>query len=254
MYIKGLRNDKPRFMISKQQQKYVQSLHNKKNRIEYGEFIVEGQKGLTELLVSDFEIISLFCSEEFASQLPKNIKTFICSSQQIETISTFKSNTAGVAVVKQKRNTTPLNYDGVTLILDQINDPGNLGTIIRLADWYGIKNIVCSTETVEFYNPKVISSTMGSFTRVNIYYAPLKVFLSTWSLPLYGADLDGLNVHKHPFEASLGLVIGSESHGISTDIANQLTKKITIPRVGHAESLNAAMATGIILDNIFRGV
>lgn len=269
-------------MISKQQQKYIQSLHNKKYRTEYGEFLVEGEKGLEELLASDFEIVRIYCSEEFAARRlagqrfagqhsfgqvpisqrfpdqhpashPSLNEAVIAPAAAIAAVSTFKSNSAGVAVVKQKRLTPPQNFETVTLILDNIHDPGNLGTIIRLADWYGIRNVVCSPETVEFYNPKVISSTMGSFTRVNVFYTPLPGFLQEFGLPVYGADLEGTNVHHQRFEEKMGLVIGSESHGISSEVSALLTGKVTIPRLGKAESLNAAMATGIILDNIFRG-
>lgn len=292
-------------MISKQQQKYIQSLHNKKYRTEYGEFLVEGEKGLEELLSSDFEIVRLFCSEDFAAGRrfaarrfagndftkerfygqdpaeqhhtgrrlagqdfdgqnpsggrlnaphPRLKDAVIAPVSAIAAVSTFKSNSAGVAVVKQKRPSPPQNFERVTLILDNIHDPGNLGTIIRLADWYGIRDVICSPETVEFYNPKVISSTMGSFTRVNVFYTPLPGFFKEFGLPVYGADLEGANVHRHRFEEKIGLVIGSESHGISPEVSALLTKRITIPRFGTAESLNAAMATGIILDNIFRGV
>jgi TrmH family RNA methyltransferase len=253
-YSKGLCKGSVHFMISKQQQKYIQSLHNKKNRSEYGQFIVEGEKGLSELLVSDFEIVEIFCSESFAEKYKPKGRIVICSTAQIESITTFKSNTAGVAVVKQKRNVRPENFSAVTLFLDNINDPGNLGTIIRLADWYGVSNIVCSLTTVEFYNPKVISSTMGSFTRVSVFYTDLEPYLKSFAFPVYGADLDGVNVHTHQFEEKVGLVVGSESHGISPEIENLLTQKITIPRIGHAESLNAGMATGIVLDNIFRHI
>lgn len=241
-------------MISKQQQKYIQSLHNKKYRTEYGEFLVEGEKGLEELLASDFEIVRVFCSEEFSAGHPGINDAVIAPASAIAAVSTFKSNSAGVAIVKQKRPSPPQNFERVTLILDNIHDPGNLGTIVRLADWYGIRNVICSPETVEFYNPKVISSTMGSFTRVNVFYTPLPVFLKEFGFPVYGADLEGTNVHQHRFEEKTGLVIGSESHGISPEVSALLTAKITIPRFGAAESLNAAMATGIILDNIFRGV
>lgn len=239
-------------MISKQQQKYIHSLHNKKYRSEYTQFLVEGEKGLSELLASDFEIIDFYYTEYFASKysIPKN--AVLCTSSQIEAVSTFKSNSSGLAVVKQKRNLAPENFDKVTLILDNINDPGNLGTIIRLADWYGIKNIICSNSTVEFYSPKVISSTMGSFTRISVFYTDLSSFLGSFKFPVYGAFLNGENIHKHTFEDRIGLIIGSESHGISESLKSLVNKKITIPKLGNAESLNAAMATGIILDNIYR--
>jgi TrmH family RNA methyltransferase len=218
-------------MISKQQQKYIQSLHNKKNRSEYGQFIVEGEKGLLELMGSDFEILELYCSEYFAEKNKPKVRFTLCSISELESISTLKTNTAGVAIVKQKRNTPPENFSEVTLFLDNINDPGNLGTIIRLADWYGVKNIVCSLNTVEFYNPKVIISTMGSFTRTHIYYSDLTKYLSDFKFPVYGGDLEGNNVHFHSFEDKIGLVIGSESHGISKEVESLLTQRITIPRM-----------------------
>lgn len=249
-------------MISKQQQKYIQSLHNKKYRTEYGEFLVEGEKALEELLSSDFEVVRLFCSEDFSGRLlpgqrfaahPCTKDAVIAPASAIAAVSTFKSNSAGLAIVKQKRLSPPQNFERVTLILDNIHDPGNLGTIIRLADWYGIRHVICSPETVEFYNPKVISSTMGSFTRINVFYTSLPAFIKDFGFPVYGADLEGTNVHHHHFEEKTGLVIGSESHGISPEVSGLLTARVTIPRLGAAESLNAAMAAGIILDNVFRG-
>ena len=176
-------------MISKQQQKYIQSLHNKKYRSEYGEFLVEGEKGLEELLASDFEIVRLYCSQEFAEKHSALSEAVIASAAAIAAVSTFKSNSTGVAVVKQKREAPPQNFGRVTLFLDTLRDPGNLGTIVRLADWYGIAHVICSPETVEFYNPKVISSTMGSFTRVHVSYTDLPPFLGNFPYPVYGADL-----------------------------------------------------------------
>jgi TrmH family RNA methyltransferase len=165
-------------------------------------------------LPADYEYDHLYVSEAFAAAHPEAKNLILTPTPQIEAVSTFKSNNAGIAVVKQKRFFTPEKYEGVVLILDSIRDPGNLGTIIRLADWYGIKHLVCSEDTVEFYNPKVISSTMGSFTRVDIHYTALTPFLKDYPHPIYGADLEGENVHNHRFPENLALVIGSESHGI----------------------------------------
>jgi RNA methyltransferase, TrmH family len=246
-------------MISKQQQKYVQSLHNKKYRNEYGNFLVEGEKGILEIINSDFEIENIFCSESFekkiAKSVPKN-QIITCKESEIEQISTFKSNSVGVAVVKQKKAVPKkeINEHEVVLILDGIKDPGNLGTIIRLADWYGIRDIFCSLDTVEFYNPKVIAATMGSFTRTNVHYVSLMEFIPTLDIPILGAFLDGENIHGLAPKKPFGLIIGSESHGISVDIQTLVIQKITIPRIGKAESLNAGVATGIILDNIFRDI
>lgn len=241
-------------MITKHQQKYIQSLHNKKYRTEYGEFLVEGEKGLLELLASDFEIVELFCTADFLEKNKIKEAVTVTSQVQIEQISTFKSNNSGIAVVKQKANLTPKNLEGLTLFLDNINDPGNLGTIIRLADWYGLENIICSENTVELYNPKVISSTMGSYLNIHCFYTNLSDFLKNWKSPLYAADLVGANVHKQVFEEKSGIIIGSESHGISESLKPFISQNVTIPKIGKAESLNAAMATAIILDNIFRDV
>jgi TrmH family RNA methyltransferase len=246
-------------MISKQQQKYVQSLHNKKYRTEYGKFLVEGEKGILEILNSEFEIENIFCTETFKDKITKisNFKNIIvCKDAEIESISTFKTNLSGVAVVNQKIETKPTQTfnSQVFLILDGIKDPGNLGTIIRLADWYGIQNIFCSEDTVEFYNPKVIAATMGSFIRVTAHYINLENHIKTLKLPIYGAFLGGENIHHFSFAKPFGLVIGSESHGISPEIEKIITQKITIPRIGFAESLNAGVATGIILDNIYREI
>lgn len=240
-------------MISKQQQKYVQSLHNKKYRTEFKQFLVEGEKGILELLNSDFEIVSIFCTDSLKNKITNFKNTIVCSIAEINTISTLKTNSIGVAVVHQKAETEyiPTKND-LTLLLDGINDPGNLGTIIRLADWYGIKTIICSKNTVEFYNPKVISATMGSFCRINIIYKELKEVLTDKSIKSYGAFLDGESIHQIEIKKPAYLIIGSESHGISSEIEHLVNHKITIPKFGLAESLNAAVATGIILDNFFR--
>jgi TrmH family RNA methyltransferase len=244
-------------MISKQQQKYVQSLHIKKYRTEYSRFLVEGEKGILEIINSDFEIENIFCSENLKIKielLKKTENIIVCKEEEISCISTFKNNNSGVAVVHQKvaKNVDFDLKDKVVLILDNISDPGNLGTIIRLADWYGIGNIYCSEDTVEFYNPKVINSTMGSFTRVNVCYINLTTSLKKLKIPILGAFLGGENIRHYKTKGPIALIIGSESHGIGPEIEQLVTQKITIPRIGKAESLNAAIATGIILDNIFR--
>ncbi len=240
-------------MISKQQQKYVQSLHNKKYRTEFKQFLVEGEKGILELLCSEFEIVTIFCTESLKNKIINYKNTVVCSIEEINSISTLKTNSIGVAVVNQKAeaNYIPMEND-ITLLLDGINDPGNLGTIIRLADWYGLKTIICSKNTVEFYNPKVISATMGSFCRINLIYKDLKEVLIDKNIKSYGAFLDGENIHHIAIEKPAYLIIGSESHGISTEIEPLINHKITIPKFGVAESLNAAVATGIILDNVFK--
>jgi TrmH family RNA methyltransferase len=137
-------------------------------------------------------------------------------------------------------------------VLDDIRDPGNLGTILRIADWYGIRKLICSSSTADVYNPKVISASKGSFTRVEWYYCELNAYLKERSVPVYGAFLDGANVHTHGFEKSGYIVLGNEANGISFEVEQLVSQRITIPRFGGAESLNVGIATAIICDNLRR--
>jgi RNA methyltransferase, TrmH family len=241
-------------MISKQEQKYVQSLHLKKYRKEYGIFLVEGEKGIAEVLSSDFEVEKVYCTEKYFDLFKKiNNKTnfIIDNEDNINKISTFASNSVGVALVKQKVLSKNNSCNSKILILDGISDPGNLGTIVRLADWYGLDNILCSADCAEFYNPKVISATMGSFCRVTVNYVDLEDFLKVYNHAILGAFLDGQNVHEVKKLDKFALIIGSESHGISKNVSQYVNSKITIPRRGKAESLNAGVACGILLDRLF---
>jgi len=242
-------------MFTKNQAKLVKSLSDKKNRIETGLFLVEGAKSVTELLESDFEIDLILTTLEFFDTCGEKIRdrsnTYeIVKADEIEKVGTLETNDSALAVVKQKANILSETKDTkITLVLDEVKDPGNLGTIIRIADWYGIKSIVASKNTVDFYNPKVITATKGSFARVHIFYTDLKEFLENIKLPVLGALLDGENVHETKFPLGGMLVMGNESNGISKEIKRSITKKITIPSYGKAESLNVAIATAVILDN-----
>lgn len=240
-------------MISKNQLKKIRALGQKKNRKLQQEFLVQGEKNVLELLDSNLSLVELFATEEFITKhkarLPSN--TISASEQELTKVSTLSSNNAAIAIVKMP----PQNIDdfsGTTIVLDGVSDPGNLGTIIRLADWYGITNIICSPDCADVYNPKTISSTMGSFTRINVIYQELASVLENSSKAVYGAYLGGENVHKCKFETDCFLVMGSESHGIREKASTYISHKITIPAFGQAESLNVAMATGIILDNMKR--
>jgi RNA methyltransferase, TrmH family len=246
-------------MITKNQIKYINSLQQKKFRLEHQSFVVEGAKSIIELLKSDFEIEFLFVTRSFfednQAEFLKNlsIQPEITGINDIEKIGSFTSNNAALAVVKTKENVELLvNDKEFVLILDDIRDPGNLGTIIRIADWYGITKIVCSNLTVDVYNPKVINSTMGSFTRVRLFYTDLEDFIKKQNVNIYGTLLDGENIHFTEFKDSGYIVIGNEANGISPEISNLITHKITIPRFGSAESLNAGIATAVVLDNVFR--
>lgn len=243
-------------MLSKQQQKYIQSLHLKKYRTEYNQFLVEGKKNLLELLTSNFKISQLFVTSAFLNSILNEnltLKIEVISEEELRKISTLHSNDAGLAVVEMQPNGFNFNENSdLILALDNINDPGNLGTIIRIADWYRVKSVICSENTVEFYNPKVIMATMGSFTRVQPFYTNLNEFLQKSTVPTWGAFLDGKNIHQFNETIKGILVIGSESHGISASIAALIKNKITIPKFGDAESLNAGIATAILIDNITR--
>lgn len=246
-------------MLSKNQIKHINSLQQKKFRQEYQSFVVEGAKSVLELLKSDFEIELLFVTEDFYQEnklvlAQQSIEPIMVGQAELERVGSFSSNNAALALVKTKANEEILVQEGeYALILDDIRDPGNLGTIIRVADWYGIKKIICSNATVDCYNPKVISATMGSFTRVALYYTELVPFLQQQKHTIYGTLLDGNNIHRVTFQETGYIVIGNEANGISEAVETLINEKITIPRFGETESLNAGIATAIVLDNLRRG-
>ena len=240
-------------MLSKNQIKLIKSLQDKKDRKESGLFLVEGAKNTLEVLNSDFQITELFITEEFLNKnnvILKNINYTLATQDELEKAGSLESNDSAIVVIKQKDNSVlKIENTEIIIALDEIKDPGNLGTIIRIADWYGIKKIVASTNTADFYNPKVISATKGSFIRVQIFYTDLKQFLTETKMPILGAFLDGENIHKLNFPKAGILLMGNESKGISPEIEKEVTQKITIPAFGKAESLNVAIATAVILDN-----
>lgn len=244
-------------MLTKSQITFVRSLHDKSGRNESGCFLVEWEKNMLEFLASSFVAREIIVTKDFAETnktLFKNKKVTIATEKEIEKISTLESNRVWVAVFFKSYNPGYVRRKWLTLVLDGINDPGNLGTIIRTADWYGIQDIIASHDTVDVYNPKVVMATKGSLTRVHIEYQDLKEFFKMNKHPSYGAFLDGTNVHTLDIKKTedILLVIGSESHGIRPGIEKYITHRITIPRKGGAESLNAWVATAIILDNFLR--
>jgi RNA methyltransferase, TrmH family len=243
-------------MLSKAKIKFVKSLQLKKYRKQEQCFVVEGVKSVQELLASDFEVVLLLATNEFLSdnRLPKTVETIEVTAKELAAIGEFQSNDSVLAVARFKPSSDlALELDEFALVLDDIRDPGNLGTIIRTADWFGITKIIASEETADFYNPKVISSTMGSFTRCKILYTDLASYLKgKKGARMFGAFLDGKDVHTVEFGRGGLIVIGNESKGISNELAGFITDRITIPKYGKAESLNAAMATGIICDNLRR--
>ncbi|MES2388769.1 MAG: RNA methyltransferase [Bacteroidota bacterium] len=245
-------------MISNNRIKFIISLQTKKCRQAEGLFLAEGAKVVAEFLASDYQCVQLLCTEEFARKhesliIASGAETDVVSPAILERAGTLQSNNAALAVVQSKPG-TPFSPgpDEYILALDRIADPGNLGTLIRIADWYGIKRIVASPDTAEHTNPKVIAATMGSFTRIHIWYTDLPNFLSTQPLPVYGAFLNGANVHHEPFGPGGIILMGSESHGIGNEAAKFVTQRISIPAYGQAESLNAAIAAAVICDNVRR--
>ena len=234
-------------MLSKNELKYIQSLCQKKQRINERLFLAEGTKLVAELLEAGYPIKNIYALESWAAPLPDLPITRI-SPIELEKISTLQTPNQVVVVAEQREPTgEPVLKNKLTLVLDGIQNPGNLGTIIRIADWFGIDQIIASNDTVELYNPKVIQATMGSFLRLKIWYRELEELLTTINVPVYGALLNGTSMYatKPPKEALL--VIGNESKGIRENILPYIKHAITIPRTGKAESLNAAVATGILL-------
>lgn len=245
-------------MLSKNTVKFIKSLHQKKYRSEEGKFFVEGEKSVAEVLQSDFLVEMLLVTDEFAQKYSHLLRAFqgellLVTAGQLEQVGQYQSNDAALAVVQMKPNTSFTPEAGeLILALDEVRDPGNLGTIIRIADWYGIKKMIFSPQTAEFYNPKVIQSSMGSFTRVQFFYEELGKTLSTWKLPVYGAFLEGEAIHQLTNPLAGVLLMGNESQGISKETAQWVSRKITIPGYGKAESLNVAIATAIFCDNFKR--
>jgi RNA methyltransferase, TrmH family len=248
-------------MLSKAVIKYINSLQIKKYRSIHQAFLVEGAKSVRELLHSDFTIQKLFITEEFytahTALLAEGYPYELIPEKELVKAGTFASNNAALAIATMK-NPAPLDFSrqAFTIALDDIRDPGNLGTIIRLADWYGIRQLLCSPSCADFYNPKVIAATMGSFTRVQATYADLPDLLRQQpaDMPIYGAALEGDNIHRLQLAPKGILVMGNEANGLSPEVSRQVKQLIRIPGFGQAESLNVATATAILTDNFFRNI
>ena len=239
--------------------KRLTSLHVDKFRREQQSFLVEGPKLLEELLRSNFIVKAIYALsewEEQATDVPQNVDIVKVSPKELSRISQLKTPNQLVAEVAMKKNAhQPPSGKEWIIALDNINNPGNLGTIIRTADWFGFQHIVCSSNCADFYNPKVLQSTMGSFTRINVYYTDLEQWLSveTQKTPLYGATMDGDSLYDVSFPKNGILLIGNESHGISKNLHPFITQKIKIPAYGGgAESLNASIATAVIAAEVRR--
>ncbi len=238
-------------MISKIVVKYIQSLHAKKNRDAEGVFIAEGDKLVREFLKEKFIPRFLFVTEEWLQRYSDlaGEKAMPVTAMDLQKMGTLKTPHQALAVFPRKAEQA-IDIRAWIVALDAIQDPGNMGTIIRTADWFGIKNIIASPDTVDCYNPKVVQATMGSLARVQVLYKNPEDWLPTIPLPVYGAMLSGENIYELPKLKKGILLIGNEGKGIRDALQPLITKRITIPRKGGAESLNAATAFAILASHL----
>ena len=240
-------------MISKNEIKYIQSLSHKKTRDEEEVFIAEGIKLVNELLNTDIVIKKIYALQEWVKNHQHLNNITIVTEEELKKISSQQTPNKVLAIVEKKKiKAEPRLKGNITLVLDGIQDPGNLGTIVRIADWFGIYQIVAAIDTADIYNSKVVQSTMGSIIRVDVWYKDLATFLQHADVEIYGALLQGENIYTHPKIAEGIIIIGNESQGIRNNLLPFIKHALTIPRKGEAESLNASVATGIILSHIVK--
>lgn len=238
-------------MLSKNQVKLIQKLHHKKYRNELNLFIVEGKKSINEFLQAGYTPQLLIGTEAFTTNVPQHLITPV-SKDELRKVSALQNPDEGLAVFEQPKHKGILQ-EGVIVALDNVQDPGNLGTIIRLCDWFGVETLLCNTQTVDCYNPKVVQASMGSLTRVAVHYLDLAAFLTTTALPVYTMDLEGENLYTATFPKDCILILGNEANGISSEVRALSNEVITIPRFSQhqrTESLNVAMAGAIILSEV----
>ncbi|RSK44805.1 TrmH family RNA methyltransferase [Hymenobacter perfusus] len=246
-------------MVSKAVAKYVHALHLKKYRLRHGAFLVEGGKSVRELLSSGILTERLLITAEFnekiQAELPAGLPVDVVSEAELTHLGTLSTNNTALAIARLPEE-KPLLPDPnqLLLALDEVRDPGNVGTLIRLADWYGLAGVVCSDTCADPWAPKTVAATMGSFTRVPVWQRNLPEWLGSLApeLPVYGADLHGDNVHRLTLRPAGVLVMGSESHGLTPPVEACLTQRLHIPGRGQAESLNVAVSAAILLDNFYR--
>jgi len=240
-------------MVSKNQIKLITSLQQKKYRATHGLFIAEGVKVIQELLQSNFELHHLYQTEALFESVPIELKSPI-SPAELGKISALATANNCLAIFKIPL-VNSIKQHGLIVALDDIRDPGNLGTILRMCDWFGVDQLVCSKETVDLYNPKVVQATMGSISRVKVSYVDLVEWLTQAKLPVYGAVMIGKNIYKEKFPKEAIIVLGNEANGISPAIEEVIKNRITIPRFGklqQTESLNVATAAAIVLSEFCR--
>ena len=245
-------------MLSKSQISLLKSLQHKKDRLQYGLFLVEGHKSIIEFINSPYQIEAIYHTEAFDPKvlnLSQKINLYNISVTDIEKISSLKTPQQVIAAVKVPHH-PELDNAGLrqkfSLVLDGVQDPGNMGTIIRTADWFGITDIICSPDTVDAYNPKVVQASMGSLARIHVHYAALADVLPTLKLPVFGAMLSGKNIYHTNFGTEGLIVMGNEGKGMRPEIERLIGTAVTIPRAGRAESLNVGIATALFCAEISR--
>ncbi|WP_029035212.1 TrmH family RNA methyltransferase [Salinimicrobium terrae] len=241
-------------MFSKSQIKLIKSLSQKKFRNKHGLFIIEGRKGISELLNSSLDLHSVYTIEDIFKTSEE--KTNLISEADLKKISNLHTPQTALALFHIPEVVQP-EIKGLQVVLDEVQDPGNLGTIIRLCDWFGVEDLICSRETVDCYNPKVVQATMGSISRVKIHYLEVSEYLAAGKekLPVYGTFLDGKNVYSESLSAEGIIVLGNEANGISPQMEKLISKKLVIPQFGkihQTESLNVASAAAIFLSEFSR--
>ena len=240
-------------MVSKNQIKLITSLQQKKYRISNQLFFAEGVKVIQELLQSNFELEHLYTTQ-FDFEEVSTAKKSLIHENDLKKISVLSTPNSCLAIFKIPEEKQIVD-SGLIIALDDIRDPGNLGTILRLCDWFGIETLFCSEESVDIYNPKVVQATMGSISRVNVVYGNLETFLSQTKLPVFGTFMDGKNIYQEELPKEGIIIMGNEANGISTSVEKLVSERIAIPRFGNlqvTESLNVATATAIILSEFKR--
>ena len=239
-------------MISRNQIKFVKSLQQKKQRILNKSFVVESTKNVLEILDSSYEVSHIFATSRWidSNKISSIIEINEVTKNDLKRISGLKTPSEVIAIVKIPELQKNFDFSGINIALDNIKDPGNFGTIIRTCDWYGIKNIYCSENSVDLYNPKLVQSTMGSISRVNVFYTNLNRMISNLKdcVVVYGTAINGTDIQECEISENSLIVFGNESHGISQEIINLTKEKITITKKGQAESLNVSVSVGIILN------
>lgn len=240
--------------ITKREVTILKSLHTKEGRKDHQQFIVEGEKMLDELLKSRLVPEIVYSTDQFQGKFPKKVKVCSVSESELKRISHLSTPNKVIAVVKIP--SSEINFkSGMVLYCCGINDPGNAGTLLRIADWFGLNGVVFTKGSVDVFSPKTVQASMGSVFRVNVQYDDqynLLEKLKSNHFSLYAADMNGDNFEKIKFNSNAVLILGSESHGLPKEISKFEIQKITIPGAGNAESLNVAVACGIIANQMFK--